>query len=114
MLSFLGRQDRGHAHRDMRPKPQTIQAPLGKGLEPIVNCLARAPQVAGNRGRRLALGTRQQNVAAPYCKGIRCTTSALQGRALVLSEWSYKRLWFHNQYDTAKMAFCPITLLKMH
>src|SRR5262245_24900736 len=90
---------------------EEFQRYLGKTL---VNRLTRTPQVAGNRGGRLALGARQQDVAAPDCKGIRGTTTAFQGRALILSEWSYKRLWFHNQYDTAKMAFCPKTLLKMH
>ncbi len=114
VLSFCGRQDWGHAHRDMGPRPQTVQAPLGKGIEDIVNRLARASQVAGNRGGRLALGARQQNVATPYRKGIRGTTSTGQGRALMLREWSDKRLCFHNQYDTTTMAFCPMTLLKMH
>jgi len=70
VLSFLGRQHWGNTNGYMRPMSQTVQAALGEGIEHIVDCLARTPQVTGNCGGRLPLSARQQNMAAPYRKGI--------------------------------------------
>ena len=114
VLPFLGRQHRGHAHGHMGPMPQTVQVSLGKGIEYIVDGLACTPQVASYRGGRLSLGARPQNMASPYRKGIRGTTTVFQCRVLILGEWSYKFLWLHGQYYTAKKVLGPMTLLKMH
>jgi hypothetical protein len=108
VLPCLGRPDRGPAHRPLGARLQTGQAPLGPGSEAIVDRLACAPPVAGQCGGRLARGARQETLATPYRQGIQCPTTVFQGRALILGEWSYTRLWVHDQYDTAKIAFSPI------
>src|SRR5262249_23093132 len=83
VLPLLGCEHRGQAHGHMGPMPQTVQVSLGKGIEDIVDCLACTSQVASNRGGRLPLGARQQNMASPYCQGIRGTTTVFQRRALI-------------------------------
>ena len=112
VLPLPVRQHRGHPPGHMQPRPQTVRAPFCKGLEPRGRRLACTPQWAGYRGGRDTLSARQQHLAAPYRKGIQGTTTASQGGARLLREWSDTLLWLHGRDSMANLAFCPMTLLK--
>lgn len=98
-LPLRGRQDRRHTHGHMEPRLQTGETPLGEGIEPMGNRLARTPQVVRHRRGGLPLRVRQENLAAPYGKSLRGMTPVFQRRSLILGEWSYTFLWLHERYS---------------
>src|SRR5436305_679215 len=66
------------------------EAALVERMNSIAHRLVGAGQVAGNGGRRLPLGTGEQDLAAAYRKGGRGSEAGLQGGPLVRRERAYK------------------------
>ena len=66
------------------------EAAMMKGMNDIAHRLIGAAEAASNRGRRLALGTGEQDLAPAYGKGGRRPETGLQGGPLVRRERAYK------------------------
>jgi hypothetical protein len=62
--------------------------------------LIGATQLVCHRGRRLALGTGEEHLAAAYGKGGRGAKTGLQGGPLVRRERAYKERWLHTEEYT--------------
>ena len=61
-----------------------------EGMNDVTYGLIGAAEAASNRGRRLALGTGEEDLAAAYGKGGRGPEPGLQGGPLVRRERAYK------------------------
>jgi hypothetical protein len=61
-----------------------------QGMNDIAHGLISAAEAASNHGRRLALGTGEQDLAPAYGKGGRRPETGLQGGSLVRRERAYK------------------------
>jgi hypothetical protein len=98
-------EDDRQGMRSRRLRLQRCEAALLKGVNGIAHSLVGAVQVAGNRGRRLALGTGEEDLAAAYGKGGRGPKTGLQGGPLVRRERAYIQWCLHTQQYTT----CPKT-----
>jgi hypothetical protein len=61
-----------------------------EGMKDIAHGLIGAAEAASNRGRRLALGTGEEDLAAAYCKGGRRPETGLKRSPLVRRERAHK------------------------
>lgn len=61
-----------------------------EGMNDVAHRLIGTAEAASNGGRRLALGTGQEDLAAAYGKGGRGPEPGLQGGPLVRRERAYK------------------------
>jgi hypothetical protein len=76
--------------RARREGLQHREAALMKRVNGVAYGLIGAAQLARNRGRRLPLGTGEEDLAAAHGKGGRGPETGLQGCPLVRRERAYK------------------------
>ncbi len=74
---------------------QRVEATSVEGTNSIADGLGGTADGASDGRRMLASGTREDDLAAAKGEGIGRVQARLQGRALVVREWTHKQWRFH-------------------
>jgi len=94
-LGMLGAQQGFDGRRSGRLFAQAAHAFLVEGVDDMADRRGSATEVAGDLLRRLALGTGQEDLAAPQGKRIGGTQTGLKLPPLGVGQRSNKQGWFH-------------------